>query len=76
MWTLTYSAEGERHVEFIPEELLPILLPLAKVGREYRDAVAEVLTINARLVSLGRMQKRMKKKTRPALKNKRRRSSQ
>ena len=61
MWTLTYSVDGQRHVEFIPEELLPLLQPLAKVGRDYRDAVAEVLTINAQLVSLGRLQQRVKK---------------
>ncbi len=58
MWTLTYSVDGHRHVEFIPEALLPLVLPLAQEGRAYREAVAQVLTINAQLVSLWRQEQR------------------
>jgi hypothetical protein len=58
MWTLTYSVDGQRHVEFIPEALVPLLKPFAQEGRAYREAVAQVLTINAQLVSLWRQQQR------------------
>jgi len=64
MWTLTYSVDGERHVEFIPDRLVPQLQPLAAAGRAYRDAVHEVLTINAQLLSLWRKQQRGRKPAR------------
>ncbi len=58
MWTLTYSVKGKRHVEFIPDVLMSEVQPLAEVGRSYRDAVLEVLTINAQLLTLWRRQLR------------------
>jgi hypothetical protein len=58
MWTLTYSVNGQRHVEFISDELLPQVAPLAERGRAYRDALNELLTINAQLVTLWRKQQR------------------
>ncbi len=61
MWTLTYSVDGRRHVEFVPDELLPLVRPLAEAGRAYREAVHEVVTINAQLLSLGRKQQRPRK---------------
>lgn len=60
MWTLTYSVDGTRRVEFIPDDLAAVLQPLAQEGHAYRDAVAEVLTINAQLVSLWRQQQRQR----------------
>lgn len=57
MWTLTYSVNGKRCVEFIPEELVTVLRPLAEKGRAYKEAVHEVLTINAELVTLWKKQK-------------------
>ena len=58
MWTLTYSVDGERHVEFIPEELLLQVAPLTERGRAYRDAITEILAVNAQLLTLWRKQQR------------------
>ena len=58
MWTLTYSVDGRRHVEFIPDELVALVTPLFEEGRAYRDAVQEILRINAELVTLWRKQQR------------------
>ena len=62
MWTLTYSVKGKRHVEFIPTALLPQVAPLAQSGRAYKDALNEILTINAQLLTLWRKQQRGRKK--------------
>lgn len=64
MWTLTYSVGGNRRVEFIPEDLVPLVQPLAEEGRAYRAAAHEVLTINAQLMSLWRRQQRARKSAR------------
>ena len=64
MWTLTYSVDGKRHVEFIPDELAKVLAPLAHQGRAELDALRELLSINAQLVTLGRKQQREKRKKR------------
>ncbi len=32
MWTLTYSVGGNRRVEFIPEDLVPVVQPLAEAA--------------------------------------------
>ena len=58
MWTLTYSIEGKRRVEFIPDYLLPEVQELAAQGRAYRDALSEIQGINARLLTLWRAQER------------------
>lgn len=62
MWTLTYSVAGNRRVEFIPDDLVPLLEPLAEEGRAYKDALNELRTINAQLVSLWRKNQRAGKK--------------
>ena len=58
MWTLTYSVDGNRRVEFLPDALVALVAPLAEEGRAYRDALNEILTINAQLVTLWRQQQR------------------
>jgi hypothetical protein len=52
MWTLTYSVDGQKQVEIIPKEAVRALKPLVKGGRELRNAVGELLTINAQLLRL------------------------
>ena len=64
MWTLTYSVDGQRHVEFIPDELVPMVAPLAEEGRAYRQALSEIQTINAQLVTLWRKQLRARRRVR------------
>ena len=58
MWTLTFSVNGKRKVEFVPESLVPLVEPLFDEGRAYRDALNEILTINAQLLRLWRRQQR------------------
>jgi hypothetical protein len=58
MWTLTYSVDGHRHVEYLPDDLAASLSPLAQRGRAYHEALNEILTLNAQLVSLWRKQQR------------------
>jgi hypothetical protein len=62
MLTLTYSVNGRRHVEFIPNDLAVQLVPLFEEGRDYRDALHEILALNAQLVTLWRRQQSEKKK--------------
>lgn len=62
MWTLTYSVDGQRHVEFIPDELVPWVTPWAEEGRAYREALGEIQTINAQLVTLWRKQRRARRR--------------
>lgn len=58
MWTLTYSIDGRRHVEFLSDAAVALVKPLAEEGRAYRDALHEILAINAQLVSLWRNEQR------------------
>ena len=59
-WSLTFMADGKRHVEHIPEEWLEQVRPLVEQGREFKDAVAEVFAANAQLLVLWRRQTRKK----------------
>ena len=58
MWTLTFSVSGRRRVEFIPDDLISIIGPLVGAGRAYRDAVIELMAINAQLLTLWRKERR------------------
>lgn len=64
-WSLTFMADGKRHVEHIPEEWVEQIRPLVEQGREFKDAVAEVFASNAQLLVLWRRQtkKKRRKKT-------------
>ena len=64
MWTLTYSVEGAKQVLVIPNASVPLLEPLVKEGRRWREALAELLAINAQLVRLWRQEHRHKRKVR------------
>lgn len=66
LWTLTYSSAGEKTVLPVPAGELAALQPLVVRGREYRDALAELLAINAQLVRLWfRQQSARRRKKRP-----------
>jgi hypothetical protein len=68
MWTLTYSVEGAKQVLVVPTASVPALRPLALEGRRWRDALGELLAINAQLVSLWRQEQRQRVVRRRALK--------
>ncbi len=57
MWSLTYMADGKKHVQHIPKNLVEEVRKRVEAGREYQDAVREVLAANARLLTLARKQR-------------------
>ena len=56
-WTLTFMSHGKRRVERIPKDWVDIVAQRVRAGREFQDAVREVLTANAELLVLARKQK-------------------
>jgi len=67
MWSLTLSLGGVKHVEPVPMDWAPELRALLEASRRYRDALREMLTINAELLRLYRQEHRVRrpsKKTR------------
>jgi hypothetical protein len=56
-WTLTFMSQGKRRVERIPKEWAETVAQRVHAGREFQDAVREVLTANAELLILARKQK-------------------
>lgn len=44
-WTLTYSVDGTKQVENIPEDRVDDLMPLVEEGQSYRKAVIELRAI-------------------------------
>lgn len=63
MWQLTFMVAGKKRVEAIPKEWAEELLGMVEKGREFKDAVAEVLAINAQLLALFKRQKKNEKTT-------------
>lgn len=59
VWSLTFMAGGKKHVERIPKEWVEEVRRQVEVGREFKEAVAEVFAANAQLLALGRRQKRL-----------------
>ena len=56
-WSLTFMANGKKRVERIPKEWVEEVRRRVGAGREFQDAVREVLTANAELLVLRRKQK-------------------
>jgi len=60
MWALSFSLAGKKRVEVISEELAEKLGPLVDRGREHREALAEIMRINAELLKLWLVEQRKK----------------
>lgn len=58
LWVLSFSVQGRKHTEAIPEDWVAELEPLVSQGRECRDALAELLRLNVQLLRLWRQQQR------------------
>ena len=56
-WSLTFMSEGKHRVERIPREWAEAVAARVRAGREFQDAVREVLTANAELLVLARQQR-------------------
>jgi hypothetical protein len=57
-WTLTFMSDGKRRVERIPREWAEAVAARVHAGREFQDAVREILAANAELLVLTRKQTR------------------
>ncbi len=57
VWSLTFMADGKKHVQHIPKHLVDEVRKRVEAGREYQDALREVLAANARLLVLARKQR-------------------
>jgi hypothetical protein len=58
VWTLTFMAGGQKHTQHIPKEWVEEVQRRVSAGREFQDAVREVLAANAQLLVLARPQRR------------------
>ena len=56
-WSLTFMANGKKRVERVPKEWVEEVRRRVAAGREFQDAVKEVLAANAELLVLRRKQK-------------------
>jgi len=56
IWQLTYMLDGKKRVERIPADWVDEVQRRVDAGRQFKDAVAEVFTANARLLVLWRRQ--------------------
>jgi hypothetical protein len=58
VWSLTFMVRGRKHVQHIPKEWVEDVRRRVAAGREFQDAVREVLAANAQLLVLARQQRR------------------
>ena len=57
-WTLTFMVDGKRRTERIPRDWVEAVGKRVAAGREFQQAVREVLAANAQLLVLARQQRR------------------
>jgi len=57
-WTLTFMAEGRKRTWHVPKDLVEQVQRRVAAGRQFQDAVREVLTANAELLVLAQKQRR------------------
>jgi len=62
VWSLTFMVEGKKRVQHIPKEWVEEVRHRVREGREFQDAVREVLAANAQLLALERKKPKKKKK--------------
>ena len=58
VWSLTFMVRGKKHVQHIPKDLVDDVRRRVEAGRQFQDAVREVLAANAQLLVLARQQGR------------------
>jgi hypothetical protein len=62
VWSLTFMVQGKKQVQHIPKDWVEEVRRRVKAGREFQDAVREVLAANAQLLALERKKPKKKKK--------------
>jgi len=58
VWSLTFMVHGKKRVQHIPKEWVEEVRRRVEAGREFQQAVREVLAANAQLLVLARQQRR------------------
>lgn len=58
VWTLTFMVEGRKRVERIPDDWVEEVHKRVEAGRQFQEAVREVLAANAQLLALWRKQQK------------------
>jgi hypothetical protein len=61
-WSWTFMLNGQKRVEHVPADKVEEIRDRIEHGREFQDAVREVLAANARLIVLERQQLRARMK--------------
>src|SRR5260370_23926836 len=62
VWSLTFMVQGKKQVQHIPKDWVEEVRRRVQAGREFQDAVREVLAANAQLLVLERKKPKKKKK--------------
>jgi hypothetical protein len=62
VWSLTFMVQGKKKVQHIPKDWVEEVRRRVQSGREFQDAVREVLAANAQLLVLERKKPKKKKK--------------
>jgi hypothetical protein len=62
VWSLTFMVHGKKQVQHIPKEWVEEVGRRVQAGREFQEAVREVLAANAQLLVLARKQEKKRKK--------------
>ena len=58
VWSFTFMVNGKKQVQHIPKDWVDEVRKRVDAGREFQDAVREVLTANAQLLVLTKKQRR------------------
>ena len=58
LWLLTFMVQGQKHVERIPEDWVEVVRQRVDMGRNFKEAIAELFAANAQLLVLERNQSR------------------
>jgi hypothetical protein len=62
VWSLTFMVQGKKRVQHIPKHWVEEVRRRVEAGREFQDAVREVLAANAQLLVLARQEEKRPKK--------------
>lgn len=57
IWTLTFMVNGKKHTQHIPKDWVEEVQRRVNAGRQFQEAVREVLAANAQLLVLTRKQR-------------------
>jgi len=61
VWSFTFMVRGKKHTQHIPKDWVEDVRHRVEAGREFQEAVREVLAANAQLLVLARRQRRKKR---------------